>query len=55
MQSNFSIIESKLDEYNEKSNFTNINMIPKAIDLLIEKEKKTFLFHINYKIVKLLY
>ena len=35
-------IESKLDEYNEKSNFTNINMIPKAIDLLIEKEKKTF-------------
>ena len=35
-------IESKLDEYNEKSNFTNINMIPKAIDLLIAKEKKTF-------------
>ena len=35
-------IESKLDEYNEKSNFTNINMIPKDIDLLIEKEKKLF-------------
>ena len=35
-------IESKLDEYNEKSNFTNINMIPKAIDLLIAKEKNTF-------------
>ena len=35
-------IESKLDEYNEKSNFTNINMIPKAIDLLISKEKNTF-------------
>ena len=35
-------IESKLDEYNEKSNFTNINMIPKAIDLLIEKEKNQF-------------
>ena len=35
-------IESKLDEYNEKSNFTNINMIPKAIDLLIIKEKTTF-------------
>ena len=35
-------IESKLDEYNEKSNFTNINMIPKAIDLLIKKEKTTF-------------
>ena len=35
-------IENKLDEYNEKSNFTNINMIPKAIDLLISKEKKTF-------------
>ena len=35
-------IESKLDEYNEKSNFTNINMIPKSIDLLIEKEKQTF-------------
>jgi len=35
-------IESKLDEYNEKSNFTNINMIPKAIDLLLAKEKNTF-------------
>ena len=35
-------IESKLDEYNEKSNFTNINMIPRAIDLLIEKEKNQF-------------
>jgi hypothetical protein len=35
-------IESKLDEYNEKSNFTNINMIPKSIDLLIAKEKNTF-------------
>ena len=35
-------IESKLDEYNEKSNFTNINMIPKAIDFLISKEKNTF-------------
>ena len=35
-------IESKLDEYNTKSNFTNINMIPKAIDLLIAKEKNTF-------------
>ena len=35
-------IESKLDEYNEKSNFTNINMIPKAIDHLIRKEKKKF-------------
>ena len=35
-------IESKLDEYNTKSNFTNINMIPKTIDLLIAKEKKTF-------------
>ena len=35
-------IESKLDEYNEKSNFTNINMIPKAIDLLIIKERTTF-------------
>ena len=35
-------IESKLDEYNEKSNFTNINMIPKSIDNLIEKEKNTF-------------
>ena len=35
-------IESKLDEYNEKSNFTNINMIPKSIDLLIEKEKNSF-------------
>ena len=35
-------IESKLDEYNEKSNFTNINMIPKTIDLLIEKEKNKF-------------
>ena len=35
-------IESKLDEYNEKSNFTNINMIPKTIDQLIEKEKNQF-------------
>jgi hypothetical protein len=35
-------IESKLDEYNEKSNFTNINMIPKAIDHLIRKERTTF-------------
>ena len=33
-------IESKLDEYNAKSNFKNINMIPKAIGLLITKEKK---------------
>jgi len=38
-------IESKLDEYNEKSNFTNINMIPKAIDHLIRKEKSVL---INY-------
>ena len=35
-------IESKLDEYNEKSNFTNINMIPQAIELLIKKEKNSF-------------
>ena len=35
-------IESKLDEFNEKSNFTNINMIPKAIDNLIKKERTTF-------------
>ena len=35
-------IESKLDEFNEKSNFTNINMIPKAIDQLIRKERTTF-------------
>ena len=35
-------IESKLDEFNEKSNFTNINMIPKAIDQLIIKERTTF-------------
>ena len=35
-------IESKLDEYNAKSNFKNINMIPKAIGLLITKEKNTF-------------
>ena len=35
-------IESKLDEFNEKSNFTNINLIPKSIDDLIMKERYTF-------------
>ena len=35
-------IESKLDEFNEKSNFTNINLIPNNIDNLIMKERNTF-------------
>ena len=35
-------IESKLDEFNEKSNFTNINLIPKNIDDLIMKERNNF-------------
>ena len=35
-------IESKLDEFNEKSNFTNINLIPKNIDDLILKQHNTF-------------
>jgi hypothetical protein len=35
-------IESKLDEFNEKSNFTNINLIPKSIDDLIMYERYTF-------------
>ena len=35
-------IESKLDEFNEKSNFTNINLIPKNIDDLIMKERYNF-------------
>ena len=35
-------IESKLDEFNEKSNFTNINLIPKNIDDLIMKQRNTF-------------
>ena len=35
-------LESQLDAFNEKSNFTNINLIPKNIDDLIMKERKTF-------------
>ena len=35
-------IESKLDEFNERSNFTNINLIPSNIDNLIMKERNTF-------------
>ena len=35
-------LESTLDKFNEKSNFTNINLIPKNIDLLVLKEKNTF-------------
>ena len=35
-------LESQLDKYNEKSNFTNINLIPKSIDDLIMKERNTF-------------
>ena len=35
-------LESQLDEFNEKSNFTNINLIPKSIDELIMKERNTF-------------
>ena len=35
-------LENKLDEFNEKSNFTNINLIPNSIDELIMKERNTF-------------
>ena len=35
-------LESQLDEFNLKSNFTNINLIPKSIDDLIMKERYTF-------------
>ena len=35
-------LENKLDEFNEKSNFTNINLIPDNIDELIMKERNTF-------------
>jgi hypothetical protein len=35
-------LENQLDEFNEKSNFTNINLIPNSIDELIMKERNTF-------------
>ena len=35
-------LENQLDEFNEKSNFTNINLIPTSIDELIMKERNTF-------------
>ena len=35
-------LENKLDEFNEKSNFTNINLIPNNIDELIMKERNKF-------------
>ena len=35
-------IETKLNQYQEKSNFTYINMIPRTLDDIILKEQKTF-------------
>ena len=35
-------IKAKLDEYQERSNFTYINMIPRTLDDIILKEQKTF-------------
>ena len=34
-------IDNKLDEFNTKSNFTNINLIPSNIDLVIKYERKS--------------
>ena len=34
-------IENKLDEFNTKSNFTNINLIPSNIETIIEYEQKS--------------
>ena len=45
-------LENKLDEFNEKSNFTNINLIPNNIDELIMKERNKFSYlNINLLIV----
>ena len=35
-------MENKLNAFNEKNNFTNINLIPSNLETILEKEKKTF-------------
>ena len=35
-------IENKLFEYQEKSNFTNVNMMPRILDDIILNEQKSF-------------
>ena len=33
-------MENKLNAFNEKNNFTNINLIPLNLEIIVEKEKK---------------
>ena len=47
-------IESKLFEYQEKSNFTNVDMIPRTLDDIILKEQKSF-GYINRNYIKILF
>ena len=48
-------IEAKLNEYQEKSNFTYINMVPRSIDFIISEERKTFGYlNKNFLIILLL-
>ena len=35
-------MENKLNAFNEKNNFTNINLIPSNLEIIVEKEKKEF-------------
>ena len=35
-------MENKLNAFNEKNNFTNINLIPSNLEIILEKEKKEF-------------
>ena len=46
-------IENKLFEYQEKSNFTNVNMMPRILDDIILSEQKTF-GYVNRNYVKIL-
>jgi hypothetical protein len=47
-------IESKLFEYQEKSNFTNVDMIPRTLDDIILNEQKSF-GYINRNYIKILF
>ena len=46
-------IENKLYEYQEKSNFTNVNMMPRILDDIVSSEQKSF-GYVNRNYLKIL-